>query len=57
MALFFCGGAIGSALGGWLYATFGWTGSSILGAVLPIVGLVYFSTERHGVASSAAEPS
>jgi predicted MFS family arabinose efflux permease len=45
MASFFAGGAIGSALGGWCYTAAGWTGVVLLGAALPILGLVYFATE------------
>jgi predicted MFS family arabinose efflux permease len=46
MATFFAGGAIGSALGGWAYFHYGWTGVSALGMALPILGLGYFATER-----------
>ena len=46
LAIFFAGGAAGSALSGWCYARYGWTGTSVLGAALPIVGLLYYATER-----------
>ncbi len=46
MATFFTGGAIGSALGGLLYARGGWALTSSAGLVLPVIALVYFATER-----------
>jgi predicted MFS family arabinose efflux permease len=42
---FFAGGAISSALSGWCYARFGWTGVSVLGIALPIAGLLYLATD------------
>jgi predicted MFS family arabinose efflux permease len=48
MALFFVGGAFGSALGGWLYAVHGWRGVLVAGALLPLVALAYFATEARG---------
>jgi len=46
LAIFFAGGAASSALSGWCYARYGWPGSSVLGALLPILGLLYLATER-----------
>ena len=46
MATFFGGGAIGSALGGWAYATGGWNLTSWIGVAFPIVALLIFLTER-----------
>jgi len=47
MATFFAGGAIiASALSGWAFARFGWADVSSLGALLPIVALLYFTTDR-----------
>lgn len=46
MALFFVGGAAGSALGAWAYATGGWTLASRFGLALPLLALAYFATER-----------
>jgi len=46
MATFFCGGAIGSALGGWAYATGGWGLTSWIGICFPVVALLIFATER-----------
>ena len=45
MAIFFAGGAIGSAVGGWSFAQFGWRGVSVVGVTLPLLALVYWSTE------------
>lgn len=46
LATFFAGGAIGSALGAWLYSHFGWPGVVGIGSVLPLLGLGYWSTEQ-----------
>ncbi|MEA3102834.1 MFS transporter [Caballeronia mineralivorans] len=46
MATFFAGGAISSAASGWAFAHFGWAGVSVLGMLLPLAALLYFSTER-----------
>ncbi|MGO4564192.1 MFS transporter [Rhizobium sp. 2YAF20] len=46
MATFFAGGAIGSAVGGWAYATGGWTLTSWMGVCFPVVALVIFATEK-----------
>lgn len=45
MATFFVGGAIGSAVGGWAYASGQWTLTSWIGFSLPVAALVYFATE------------
>jgi predicted MFS family arabinose efflux permease len=46
MAVFFIGGAIGSALGGWAYAYGGWMYASILGLSMPVAALLYYLTEK-----------
>ncbi|WP_159996530.1 MFS transporter [Roseomonas sp. 18066] len=46
MATFFLGGALGSALGGWSFATGGWVWSSLVGMALPVLALSYWATER-----------
>lgn len=46
MATFFTGGAIGSAVGGWLYASGGWGATSIFGIGLAVAALAYATTER-----------
>ncbi|WP_281884996.1 MFS transporter [Paenibacillus sp. YYML68] len=47
MTTFFCGGAIGSALGTWVYAYYGWIGASTIGIAFGVIALVYFLTERN----------
>lgn len=46
MAIFFAGGAIGSALGGWAYAAGGWKAASWIGITLPALALIYYATEK-----------
>lgn len=46
MATFFAGGALGSALGGWAYATGGWNLTSWIGVAFPVIALLAFLTER-----------
>ncbi|KAF3999773.1 MFS transporter [Glaciimonas immobilis] len=45
MAMFFAGGAFGSALGGWAYANGGWNLVSWCGAAMPLMALLYYFTE------------
>jgi predicted MFS family arabinose efflux permease len=46
IATFFMGGALGSLIGGWAYALGGWACASWVGLALPLIALLYFSTER-----------
>lgn len=46
MAVFFAGGAIGSALGGWSYAQGSWKAASVIGFLLPVIAFLYYLTER-----------
>lgn len=46
MATFFCGGAIGSAVGAWAFAEGGWMLASMIGLALPVIASLYFMTER-----------
>ncbi|SMF39383.1 Predicted arabinose efflux permease, MFS family [Xaviernesmea oryzae] len=46
MATFFCGGAIGSAVGAWAFAEGGWLLASSIGLALPVIALLYFLTEK-----------
>lgn len=46
MALFFAGGAVGSSVGGWAYATGGWILAIGIGLAFPVMTLLYFSTEK-----------
>jgi predicted MFS family arabinose efflux permease len=45
MAIFFAGGALGSALGGWAYAQGGWMLASFAGICFPVLAFLYFLTE------------
>jgi len=49
MATFFAGGAIGSAVGGWAFAHGGWWLTSWIGFALPVLALLYFTTEKRAV--------
>lgn len=46
MAVFFVGGAAGSALGGWSYAQGGWNMASAIGFVLPVLAFLYYLTGK-----------
>ncbi|MFT4268207.1 MAG: MFS transporter [Xenophilus sp.] len=46
MSTFFLGGALGSALGAWAYASGGWTWASGFGIALPLAALAYWATEE-----------
>jgi len=47
MAIFFIGGAIGSSLGGLSYAQGGWSLTTLIGTILPLLALIYFLTEKN----------
>ncbi|MCX4426924.1 MFS transporter [Streptomyces mirabilis] len=46
IAIFFVGGALGSQLGSIAYHAAGWTAVTVLGAALPVLGLLHWTTER-----------
>lgn len=46
MAVFFAGGAIGSAVGGWSYAEGGWMLASMIGLSMPVVAFLYYLTDK-----------
>jgi predicted MFS family arabinose efflux permease len=52
MALFFMGGALGSSLGGWMFAAHGWHGVLLTGLAFPLIALGVFASEpsasKHG---------
>ncbi|MFF0520292.1 MFS transporter [Actinomadura nitritigenes] len=54
IAMFFVGGAVGSQLGSAVYHTGGWTALTVLGAALPFIAFLYWTTERRQRA--AAKP-
>jgi len=45
MSIFYSGGAVGSAVGGWAYAQGGWPLASWIGFAFPVVALICFATE------------
>ncbi|MER6976741.1 MFS transporter [Streptomyces carpinensis] len=54
IATFFAGGAVGSQLGSVVYHAGGWSALTVLGAALPLIALLYWTTERRQRA--AAKP-
>lgn len=46
MSLFFIGGAVGSVVGVWVYAQGGWMAAMGVALALPVLGLIYFFTEK-----------
>ena len=54
-ALFFAGGALGSALGGWMYATHGWHAALLTGMAFPGLALVYWLSEYAAHAAGRRE--
>ena len=45
MTIFFLGGAVGSATGGWAYSQGGWLAASLVGIALPVIAGAIFLTE------------
>ena len=50
-ALFFGGGALGSALGAWVFAQYGWNAALLAGMAFPAAALLYWLRELPGRAS------
>jgi len=46
MSVFFLGGSLGSAAGGWLYAKGGWNAALLLGLSMPMIALIYYITDH-----------
>ncbi|MEK0314751.1 MFS transporter [Cohnella sp. 56] len=46
MSIFFLGGAVGSALGGWAYAHGGWRLAALIGVAWPLLAILYAATEK-----------
>lgn len=46
MIIWYFGGALGSSVGAWAYAHGGWELASWFGLSLPVIGLLYFATEK-----------
>lgn len=55
MATFFGGGAIGSALGAWVFAHYGWEATSLVGMAGPGLALAFYGV--HGLGRGGAEAS
>jgi predicted MFS family arabinose efflux permease len=49
MAIFFIGGAVGSAITSPVFGHFGWAGLCVVGAVMPALALVYFASASRPV--------
>lgn len=45
MTTFFCGGVLGSAIGGWTFAHHGWNGVSMVGMAFIFIAILYFMTD------------
>lgn len=56
-ALFFAGGAAGSALGAWVYAGFGWHAALLTGLLFPVLALIYWGTEYVERSKGNARPA
>jgi len=57
MTTIFVGGAIASALAGTLYDAYGWTGTTLFGAALPLAGLGIWACSRlRKISPAAAAP-
>lgn len=53
-ALFFAGGALGSATGAWVLASYGWRAALLTGIVFPAAALLYWLTEALALRTTAA---
>ena len=56
-ALFFAGGALGSALGGWMFATRGWHAALLAGMAFNGAALLYWLTEYAGRTAALRTPA
>ncbi|MHA7581135.1 MFS transporter [Paenibacillus vandeheii] len=54
MSIFFVGGAIGSSLGSWSYAHGGWSLTTLIGLIMPLLALGYYLTEKKTAVVSKA---
>lgn len=52
IAIFFMGGALGSAVGAWSFDRAGWSLASWIGFALPVLALIFFTTERQARSSA-----
>ncbi len=56
LAIFFGGGALGSALGGWMYAAHGWHATLLLGAAFAALALAYHAAQFAAARRCACGP-
>ncbi len=56
-ALFFAGGAVGSATGAWMLASYGWHAAMLTGLAFPAAALLYWITEAVGQSRQALLPA
>ncbi len=56
-ALFFAGGALGSATGAWMLANYGWRAALLTGIAFPAAGLLYWMTEALAARAPQAIPA
>ncbi|AIY41114.1 transporter [Collimonas arenae] len=56
-ALFFAGGALGSALGGWVFAAYGWHAALLTGMAFPGIALLYWAGEYFEHVLDRREPA
>ncbi|KAF4324680.1 hypothetical protein G195_002002 [Phytophthora kernoviae 00238/432] len=54
MSIFFVGGAIGSSLGSWSYAHGGWSLTTLIGLIMPLLALGYYLTEKKATVVSTS---
>jgi len=54
-SLFFVGGAVGSASGGWVYSQYGWQAALLLGMAFPALALLYWAGEFTASAKGVRE--
>jgi len=54
-SLFFVGGAVGSAAGGWVYSQYGWHAALLLGMAFPALALLYWAGEFMASAKGVRE--
>jgi predicted MFS family arabinose efflux permease len=56
-ALFFAGGALGSALGAWVFASYGWHAALLTGMAFPGMALLYWIAEYLEQTGECREPA
>ncbi len=54
MTTVFAGGAAASAVAGWLHDSYGWTGVTLFGAALPVLGAIVWALGRRSATGTSA---